>query len=328
MKKLIAILFMGVLLFSLIPLGVMAEENKEDIKDSERAGKLNKMELREYAMKRREDIQQFKDRIKNAETKEERLKIMDERRERFKANLEESRMKLKDNKEKLVVCRGKLDETCSKLKQEYKENSAVFLLNAADRMIEHLEKLKEKISSNGSETEAKKELITKIDARITKLQEIRTEIENLGENPSKEDVKRLAKELRVGLGEVKMHNKSAMWHNFSDRFAGILVKSEHLKTRLDKVLAKLEEKGLNTTNVEVKINEFNTHIEDAKKLHKEAKAKIEASSSPSEVQELMKKSKEHLKLAHSTLKELVKEIKNMNEGQKVLKEVTAESLTA
>ena len=122
MKKLIAILFMGVLLFSLIPLGVMAEENKEDIKDSERAGKLNKMELREYAMKRREDIQQFKDRIKNAETKEERLKIMDERRERFKANLEESRMKLKDNKEKLVVCRGKLDETCSKLKQEYKEN--------------------------------------------------------------------------------------------------------------------------------------------------------------------------------------------------------------
>ena len=60
----------------------------------------------------------------------------------------------------------------------------------------------------------------------------------------------------------------------------------------------------------------------------EAKAKIEASSSPSEVQELMKKSKEHLKLAHSTLKELVKEIKNLNEGQKVLKEVTAESLTA
>jgi hypothetical protein len=355
MRRTIAILVLGIILLSIMSVGVLADrdsgrakgsvnletrasvnsgdaadttakvETETNIKDGELETKTETRVkgVSEFAKTLKESSQKFRDSLRSAKTKEERVQIIKERRDELKAGFEDARTKFRASKEELKVCKGKQDLKCKNLRVKYRANTLPFLLSTADAMAEYLERVRVKISE--SNLENKVELLARIDARISKLDKIKDEIESLGENPSREDLKKAADALKAELKEVKASGRNAAVHSLADRMGGVLVKAAHLEARLDKTLLKLKTKDVDISTADTKVAEFKQHIEDAKKIHAEAKAKLIGGASPSDVHSLIKSAHEHLKLAHQALKEAVRQIKNIKDGEDALEEAIIET---
>lgn len=353
MKKTIAILVLSIMLLSVMSFSVLAgygsgrtksgvnletsvsSGDSADTAEVETETKAKDGELEEtktetrvkgvseFAKTVKESSRKFRDSLRSAKTKEERMQIVKERRDELKVGFEEARVKFRASKEELKVCKGKQDLKCKNLRVKHRENTVPFLLSTADAMVEYLERVKVRVSESNLENKA--ELLARIDARIAKLDGIKTEIEALGENPSREDLKKVSDGLKVELKEVKASGRNAAVHSLANRMGGVLVKAAHLEARLDKALLKLKTKGADISVADAKVAEFKQHIEDAKKLHAEAKVKLMAGASPSDVHSLIKGAHEHLKLAHQALKEAVKQIKNVKDGEDALEEAAAET---
>ena len=180
-----------------------------------------------------------------------------------------------------------------------------------------------------SDLENKDELVAEIDERI---QTVNDAMANLGEDPTKEELKEAAKILREQWRTIKKHLAVTAGEILRFKMAGFLVRIEHLEAKLDKTLARLESKGYDVSELEGQISTFKEHVAEARDLHAQAVVKFseaKQSSDPSvlvkEGHALLVEAHKHLKLAHETLKEIVKTIKGLPEGEDELEELSEET---
>ncbi len=348
MKKAITLLVLVIFLFSLMSFGILAkrEEGKsgvatgtEDGNDSKEASGTNLIDtsgaeqattnvkvkgVSEFAKGVRERSEKFREKMKAATSSDERKEIVKEKREEIRVGFEAAKELFKTSKKELKDCKSTYNLRCNEVRQKYKQNAVTFMLGSVDTLIGYLEKVKESISAS-SQLENKETLIAKVDARITKLEELKKEVEALGENPSREKLNNIAKKLKDELKEVNTQGKKAANYVLASRMGGVLVKAERLEAKLGKTLAKLSDKGYDVTVAKNKVDEFKGHVEDSRDLYDQAKIKLKAGASPSEVHELIKGSHRHLKLAHVALKDAVKEIKAIKGGEDALEKAETET---
>ncbi len=328
MKKIITILVTGLLLFSILPLAFAGKDTSRDLSvqtdtsvsadntdvstttDTENTAKREKErknDLREIVKDVKEQTKEFRKEVK-ADVKELKFK----RQEMMKTFVNQK-------KDFVSKCKRIMDtDDCKVLKQKVYQDAKQFLLDATDEMIEALENVKVRVSE--SSLENKNELIQKLDSKLASLAAVKRQVEALGDNPTKEQLKTVSGKLRMEWRNSRVHLVRASSYTLSVRLAGLLVRAEHLETKLDKVLAKLEEKGLDTNVSDAKVTEFKQHVAKARELHNQIKTSLQSGASPSDVHDLVKQAQQELKLAQDVLKEAVREIKSLKDGSAVLEE--------
>lgn len=237
-----------------------------------------------------------------------------------KETLVQAKNQFRETKEELVKCKG---DNCTQLQEKIKLRAKEYLLNTADKVIKSLEKTKARIQSSEELTEEEAaQLISEIDAEIAKMETAKATIES---SESKEEIVAAAKEIRDAWKETKTVMKKAAGRLLHVKIAGIIVKADHLETRMEKVLSKLAEQGVDTTALQEKLDLFNTHLANAKTAYDSAKEKWIAGA-VSEMTEFVKEAHKELKEANAVLRELVTGIKQAKGGEKALE--TPEEETA
>lgn len=307
MKKTIALLIMAVFLVSLLPV-VFAEDTAAATGTSDTPLK--------------DKIQENKE--KRAEIGELRGDAQDIRQE-ARGERKELRQDIKD---KVKACKEAANESvdCKEVRKELKVNVKARLTITADEMIQLMENLKQKIEVlNPADKDA---LIAEVDGHIANVNAIKAEITALPDDATKEQYKEVTKKLKDEWDSARKAVRFHATRMVALGFERVLVKAERLEAKLDSTLARLKEKGFDTSKADAKIAEFKVHVADARKSYDEAivlleqyRADTSKENAVKAIQEKMKEAKKDLQLAQQSLREAVKEIKaSGKDGAGVMKE--------
>ena len=251
--------------------------------------------------------------VRNADDLKERVltrQKMDIARESFdkaRKDYNDAKEKYKDARQNYLEARNSGDEEAAL------EHAKEVLLNSADSIIAHLERVKSKIDENEQISEERSSsIIESIDAMILDIESVK---DNIIAAQTKEEVRKAAAELKSKWQEVRNKAGAFAERVVIARVEGVLNQAEVLEKKLDKALAKMEEQGLDV-DVAEEVATFSALVADAKASFSQAQDKLQeaidsedwesAKALTEEAKELLGNSRESLKDAHETLKEIVK----------------------
>lgn len=221
-------------------------------------------------------------------------------------------------------CKAKLGDRISALKE--------YIDHAGDLAEAEIDKLKAKLESSEDLTDEEETAInSRLETVTSELELAETKIEALSADSTRAEVKEAVEMFREAFGKTKHSIKGEVEGLVHARIGGIVVKSNHLRERLDDVMQRLAAKGVDTSNVESLVAEFDEHLNLAAERYEEAQTRFkEARESKNEETrkiaiDLVQESKEHLKEAHEALKKIFRELKGHGEEKTVVTAVDFES---
>ena len=218
-----------------------------------------------------------------------------------KENYVNAQNKFKEIKTELRKCEGINSTECDELRERIRESAKDYLVKIADMILAHLEKIKENIESNEDLSEEEvAELLEKINDDIEKIEEAKHIVET---SESKEEIQEAARILKREWSKIQGRLKVYTGRIVNARIGGVIVQIKQLEVKLERVLARIEEKGLDTTIVESLIDEFNTKVNESKDNYEKALEKFKEAASKTEVNEIVKEGHEYMKAAQKALQE-------------------------
>jgi len=250
-----------------------------------------------------------------AQEMREKVKEIREVRKDIRAERSETVEVIKSERTKMIAlgdelrsCKGKNTEECKQKRATGKKTIKQTLLNSADHVLKLLNDAKARIEA--SEIESKEEAIGKIDAQITNIEAAKAKVEALTEESTREEYNSANKELRNAINEARKDLRKSTYSLVSRRMGLVIGMAEQLEKRLENALAKLAEKGVDTSGVE--LDAFKAKVSEAKSLHAEAIALFEQSkTAANDAKDLVKQANEKLREAHAALKESHKILKDI-----------------
>ncbi|MBS3113050.1 hypothetical protein J4418_03140 [Candidatus Woesearchaeota archaeon] len=249
-----------------------------------------------------------KEKLTNARDKLEKAK---ERYEVAKNNYQKAMDKFEERK-KEIACE---DDNCPEIKADAKK----VLQHASERVLETLNQLLERVDSAEYLTEDEvansKAFLEK---EIAKVNAIMLKVENFDETTPKADINTAFKELRKVTQEANQAVKRAAGKLVNSRIGGIVISSQHLKVKLNRIIERMAEASKDTGATEPLIVEFNSFLENAQANFELAKTEYDARNVET-AHEYITKAKEALKEAQSVLQQIVKSIAD-NDGTEELED--------
>ena len=224
---------------------------------------------------------------------------------------------LLQEKKMLKQCTDSETEECIQFRERAESHSREMIVNSANMMIEHLNKIKEKVNSSEEIDEGRaEEIISEINDYTSELEDAIAQAEAA---ETKDEIKEVAKtvsKLWIGIRDrEKLHAASVV----KARVWGIIKRSEHLEQRLFSTLAKMEEQGINVTEIDLKVDEFSGKIDEARIKYENAQELMDGAyleedkenlkEIVDEAKQLINEAHELLKEAHTLLVEIVRDIK-------------------
>lgn len=313
MKKLISVLVMAIFVLSLLPTAIAQDQ----IRSQERIQAVQVISTNETPIPA--VLPAKAELLRVREIAREKLQAARERyqaaRERYiqaKERYQETKQKITSVRTTLRACKDAESEGCLKLRRQIRIHSGEFLLNIADRVLETLEKIKSKVESNEDLTEEEaSDLLAKIEAKITEVSDAKGVIENLTNESSAEEIREAARTIKQAWKNTRVVLKKSVGRLVNARIGGIIVKLEHLKTKLIKISSRIEEAGENVRDLDELIDKFHSELEEAKNKWQLAKEKYAEAVTPGKIDELMKEANKYLREAHEKLKEAHKTLKEI-----------------
>lgn len=240
--------------------------------------------------------------------------------------------KYKEYKNKFISSKDSVKSCttdCSKKENELKDISKKYLLHITYSIESSVEKVKGKVmgSEKLSESEAGI-LLKKIENINNNISAIKLEINAISIDSNKEDITKLATNLNTIWIESKAIILESKDKLVNANIAGIIVQSQKLNARLDKVMLRLEnDTGFDKAKVrelkidfEAAVNESNVHFEKSEMLFNEADTAL----NPIKNEKLDEAHKEttlahaRLKDARAILSNIEQEIKKSSKGSEEL----------
>ncbi len=235
---------------------------------------------------------------------------LDKSRDEFR----QAKSELEDSRKKLREAKDRRDENAT---FEYAQS---YLLHTADALINHLEKIKANVqASENIEADSESKIVAQIDAQIAEINSIKAQISAA---TSREQLKEAAKKMQDKWSRLKHLISAHAERVVTARIEGIVNRGIVLEKRLDKILAKAKEKGIEI-NVSAEVGEFSAKIATAKDKYQQAQAKLTAvielktgnstneqiKAAANDAKSLLKEARDAIKEAHGILKEIVGKIK-------------------
>lgn len=253
------------------------------------------------------------------------MKIIDEEfksRDISRERIRDSVVKYRESREDVKEVRNGLRETRDAVKNAQTDEEKIttakdYLTKMVDAEITELTALKERVQSNQDITsEESTDSVTRIDNAISSLNELKTKISSA---TTLEELRNISKDIKKHAMIKHLHKTRVVAANICN---GVLKRSEHIEKKAEAVLAKAEEKGSDTTELNSKIGELSTLLETAKAQCADAKTAFESAKSTEDVEakktavksfiEATKKAAESVREAHKKLVELRSTAKSLN----------------
>ena len=224
---------------------------------------------------------------------------------------------LLQEREMLKECTDSDTEECIQFRESAENHSREMIVNSANMMIEHLNKIKEKVnSSEEMDEERAKEIISEINGYISELEDAIVQAEAA---ETKDEIKEIAKTVSKLWIRIRNRERLHAASVVNAREWGIIKRSEHLEERLDSTLADMEEQGINITGIDEKVDEFSAKIDEAKSKYEQAQDLMDGAyleedkenlkEIVDEAKQLINEAHELLKEAHTLLVEIVRDVK-------------------
>lgn len=342
MRKLIALMAMVLLVMGAVPLafaeegsGENAKEVADDAEDSDdpdddssamsddnlpKMMKINNSGPRLGMMKnqseRKEMMQEGKERMKEArENFREARDRYNETKEQFK----EARDALKESQEQArKACRiNNSSEDCKQFRDEITAQSKEFLVSSADRILNMLEQIKEKVTAaDAIDTERQATIIADLDESIANVEAAKAKAEALDEDSTKEEYKEVAEELREAWKDAKKHSKLGLGRLNETKIDAILSRFALVQVKIASTIDQLAAAGYDTVALEINSQKLSEEVasaqanfEKAKELYDQAVSADEVDTLVGQANEYIQAAHQDLREAHSILKEILDEIK-------------------
>lgn len=212
----------------------------------------------------------------------------------------ERRQKVLEFKEQIKACRGLQTEECKKLRKDFRAGVKFFLEDSVDMVLSTVEKIESAVEAEGI---APEESLEELKNELTEVKEELQSTEELTEDQIKEK----ADKIKKTWNELKPKLQKKAQKVVSERIHGVLKIVEKLNLKLKATLEELRSRGVDISTLQGKVDEINSHLEEAKKLHAEGVAMF--GENVQKAQDKFKESKKHIKDAVTLLRELVKEVK-------------------
>jgi chromosome segregation ATPase len=324
-KRLSALLVLAIFLCSMIPMA-LAEEDNQSAGEPTETGNLTDIQPGYGTGKLLNGTEPQRDRLR-AKIKEEvrdlKVKAVDMRAKiaDVRAAYLSEKAKFMKVKNEYLNCTDLDREECKTKREDLRKNSKPYLLNAADLVLRELENLKNTVSSSQELTNDEiAKIVADIDAKISEVSDAKAVIENLGDNSTREEVNDAAKTIRKAWLDAKASLKLHLSQLVVAKLGNIIEKTETLEAKLQNIRDKLSEKGKDVSALDAKLSEFSAKVDLAKEKYTAAREKLMAAEPGNmgevakEVHQLFTESKQALKDARSLLREVVSEIKHLNQG--------------
>lgn len=232
----------------------------------------------------------------------------------------EARQKFMGKKEAVIqACKESESDDCKAKKEEIKTDAKEYVSDIADKIISHLEKLKASIQSNDKMSEEDAAAaIADIDAKIADVEAAKAKIESAA---TKEEVIAATKELKDQWNDIQKRVKLHAANTVNANLGNVAERLQQLGTKLNEKVSDMQSKGVDTSKIEPMVSEFNSLVAAADENYSQAQAKFNEAKTgetvdSSKVQEgigLFQAANGQLKQAHAKLKDIVKELRAMNQ---------------
>ncbi|MBD3208904.1 hypothetical protein GF367_00610 [Candidatus Woesearchaeota archaeon] len=193
------------------------------------------------------------------------------------------------------------------------EHAKAYLGHAVDMVIESLEKVRAKIEANDDMAEEDvAEALADIDEKISTMASLQEELEAA---ETKEAVKAVGKKILAAWERTKHRLHVHAEKVVRSQVGEIMSRSEVLEQHLDRLLAKMEEGGIDVSDYDGKLELFSEKIADAREKFKASEDLFEQAKDEYDrdafqrSKELAREAHDLLKEAHQILVELVRDVK-------------------
>lgn len=203
-------------------------------------------------------------------------------------------------------------------RQNYEKNAEKFLEKTIDVLIKQLESLKTWVEnrSNLSEDE-KQKIIAEIDKDIAWLEQQKSEITDA----SIEEIRAKAREIKQYWRKHRVKVKKITAQTMTARLDWVIARFENVSQKISDKIEELKSAGVDTTELETLLEDFNKKVELAKEKYQAAKEDYENISSledanqlAAQVRQFTKEANQYLREAHAKLVEIIKEMKKINQN--------------
>ncbi len=256
-------------------------------------------EKREFSARTvsREKLAKAEENFENARAKLERAK---EKYDIAKKGFEQA-------KDSLKSCEG---EECGALRATIQSNIKDSLLQTVEIAENKLAQIKDKLAESEMLTaDEDKEAASWVDEALLQLDAIKSTLSSKAEL-SKEELKEATLALKSALKKTTTIAKKATLKLANARIGGIIVKSKHLELKLERIVAKAAERGINTDSVAPLIDQFAATLADSSQSYNSALALFKEGK-VQEAQDAMKDSHKKLQTVHILLKNIVAKLRSL-----------------
>jgi len=200
-------------------------------------------------------------------------------------------------------CEGQETEECKLARRDAHDSAKEYLLNSIERAKGHLEQLQAKIaSSEGMSEEEVLEMTDEINEGLNGLSGL---AEDVDEAETKEDIKDAAAELETIWKKQKQKAEKYAGRVIHAKVGEIVVQAQQLETKMERVLARLEAKGVDTSGFDAEA--FSGYVEAARSKFEEART-LFAEGEVSQAKMAVREAHQSLKQAHNALRDVVRRI--------------------
>ncbi len=313
MQKTLAVFVLALFLVSLVP-GALAQETTTDVRGNpERMQKEARQDARNTVTEKREQ----RDTRGNAVSTAVRGRIQ-EHKEAFAS----FRTQLQD-------CKGQRTPACEQLRKDVRNRAKFYLKDVVQNVLENLKAAREQAATAPVVDDA---AVQELDAAIDAVETTEDTVAALPEEASATQVQTVTNTVQEKVKKAQHAIKTTNTRKANAGVHGVITRAEQLEKKLDNVLARLKEKGADTTAADTEVAAFKEHIALARTNADTAQAKLTAArAQPDNAEALLTEgraalaeARTHLREAHTALKNAVRAIKALKNGAATLAEETSQ----
>lgn len=220
-------------------------------------------------------------------------------------------------------CKGSDSQECIEKRAQIRSQAKPYLVNAADLVIKELERVKAKVEASEDLSEDEiAEIVADLDEKIQEVEDAKAVIESLDDDSTNQEINEAAKTIRNAWQKAKIALKKHAGKLVNARLGNIIHRTEMLEKRFYTARDKLAERGLDVSALDASLEEFSAHLDTAADKYLEARSIWSDANTPGEVDDaanqvkgLLKEAKDELKGAKDLLRDIVREIKQLNNGE-------------
>ncbi|MBR9683701.1 hypothetical protein GOV03_04140 [Candidatus Woesearchaeota archaeon] len=332
LKKLSVLLVLAIFMLSLAPLALADQGNNrpDQLRAVEKGIQVAKKQLTVNSLKNTmgKAVDGLEKAKKNVEQFQERYERAKENYQAAKDNYLAAKGRVSELRDAIQGC---IEGECEVTKKQFRVKSRDVLIHLSDVVLETLNKLKTQVESSDMSEEAKEQTLADLDAQILEVEEAKAILEDLSEDITREELKDAVDVIKDAWKSTRPQIKLGLGKVIGAKLGNIIVKTEQLETKFNKIRDRLETKGYDVSSLDDYLVEFNAKLASAKEhwelsmeKFREARTAEDVSAAVQEAHRHQAEAREEIKEAREDIRNIVKEIKSLQDLDEIEEEIEEE----